>query len=221
MLEWIAMAAGVISAATLIGGLIAGNIAPDWRIWPAPPAKSLESFAVWTLFRALNVAVLIVCLAQLARSVVSDQIASLQILLALTAATAFAAYLWTLWALGRQATYCRASGLAQDGVYAWSRNPQYATAIAAYSALGLATASPAPIALAATLVAVYALMAIAEEPWLEATYGESYRTYRARVPRFFNGRRLLVEIVKFVRPGHTPNEKSAFASAARLRRPRQ
>ena len=220
MIEWIVLAAGITSAAVLIGGLIAGNIAPNWRIWPAPPAKSLESFAVWTLFRTLNVAVLIVCLAQLARGIMSDQLVPPQMLLALAAAAAFAAYLWTLWALGRNATYCRASGLAQEGVYAWSRNPQYATAIAAYSALGLATASPAPAALAAALVAVYALMAIAEEPWLEAAYGESYRTYRARVPRFFDGRRLLAEVVKFLRPSRSHNEKSAFASASRFRRPR-
>ncbi len=28
------------------------------------------------------------------------------------------------------------------------------------------------------------IMALAEEPWLEETYGETYRRYRARTPRF-------------------------------------
>lgn len=220
MLDWIVMAAGFVVAAALIFGLIAGNLAPQFRIWPAPPSKSLKSFAVWTLFRTLNLAVLFVCAANLARDAAAGELISAQILAAAAAVLAFGAYLWTLWALGRKATYCRASGLAQEGVYAWSRNPQYATAIAAYFALGIATASALPAALAIALVAVYALMAIAEEPWLEATYAESYRTYRARVPRFFDGRRLLTEAVKFLRPRRTPHETSAVASAARLRRPR-
>ena len=39
------------------------------------------------------------------------------------------------------------------------------------------------------LVVVFLLMALAEEPWLEATYGSAYRSYREDVPRFYNIRR--------------------------------
>ena len=39
------------------------------------------------------------------------------------------------------------------------------------------------------MMAVYVLMVVAEEPWLAAAYGESYRRYCRRVPRFFNWRR--------------------------------
>ena len=40
------------------------------------------------------------------------------------------------------------------------------------------------------MMAVYVLMVLAEEPWLAAAYGEPYRRYRSRVPRFFNWRRV-------------------------------
>jgi protein-S-isoprenylcysteine O-methyltransferase Ste14 len=61
----------------------------------------------------------------------------------------------------------------------------------AFGALGLAIFSWQVTPLAAALVAVYTLMAIAEEPWLEARYGSAYAAYRAEVPRFFNYRHAL------------------------------
>lgn len=127
--------AGGIAAFLLIAGLIAGIAAHDdrsvWRIWPAPPAGSLKSFAFWTLFRTLNIAVLALCITHLLRLMTSGTTAMFSLGLLAIAITAFAAYLYALWVLGRDATYCRASGLYTDGFYRWTRNPQYATAIVA------------------------------------------------------------------------------------------
>ena len=44
------------------------------------------------------------------------------------------------------------------------------------------------------LVTVYTLMAVAEEPWLEARYGRAYLDYKAEVPRFFNIRHAWTEL---------------------------
>lgn len=190
--------AGAVAAVLLIAGLTAGILARDdhsaWRIWPAPPAGSLKSFTFWTLFRTLNVTVLVLCAERLL--FVSTAALSETLRLGLTGISivAFAAYLYALWVLGRDATYCRASGLNADGFYRWTRNPQYATAIVAFGALGLAAWSLEATPLAAALVLVYALMAVAEEPWLEARYGHAYADYRAEVPRFFNFRHALGEL---------------------------
>jgi protein-S-isoprenylcysteine O-methyltransferase Ste14 len=193
------IAAGAISAVLLVAGLIAGIAAGNddtaWRIWPAPPAGSLKSFAFWTLFRTLNVVVLILAIEQLVLPTTVDHFLLLRLALIGISIVAFAAYLYALWALGRAATYCRASGLATEGVYRWTRNPQYATAIVAFGTLGLALFSWQVTPLAAALVTVYALMALAEEPWLEARYGSAYVTYRAEVPRFFNYRHALHRLV--------------------------
>lgn len=190
--------AGGIAAFLLIAGLVAGIAAQNdqsaWRIWPAPPAGSIKSFAFWALFRTLNVVVLILCIECLLALAAVAPAEILRLALLLISIVAFAAYLYALWVLGRDATYCRASGLNTEGFYRWTRNPQYATAIVAFGALGLAAWSPEATALAATLVLVYALMAVAEEPWLEARYGRAYAEYRAEVPRFFNFRHAVVEL---------------------------
>jgi protein-S-isoprenylcysteine O-methyltransferase Ste14 len=190
--------AGAVAAVLLIAGLIAGigagNDNTAWRIWPAPPAGSLKSFAFWTLFRTLNVVVLALAIERLLMPTAAELSTPLRYGLTAISVVAFAAYLYSLWALGRAATYCRASGLATEGVYRWTRNPQYATAMVAFGALGLAIFSWQVTPLAAALVAVYTLMAIAEEPWLEARYGSAYAAYRAEVPRFFNHRYALNQL---------------------------
>jgi hypothetical protein len=119
-------------------------------------------------------------------SIVAEPLTILRLGFAAASAVAGAAYGYALWSLGRTATYCQASGLATRGVYRWTRNPQYATAIAAFAALGVAAGAWHATSLAAALVTVYALMAVAEEPWLEASYGREYLDYKAEVPRFFN-----------------------------------
>lgn len=190
--------AGGIAAFLLIAGLVAGIAAQNdqstWRIWPAPPVGSLKSFAFWTLFRTLNIAVLVLCIERLLALTTANPTTVLRLALMVISIVAFAAYLYALWVLGRDATYCQASGLNTNGFYRWTRNPQYATAIVAFGMLGLAAWSPEATPLAAALVFVYALMAVAEEPWLEACYGRAYADYRAEVPRFFNFRHALAEL---------------------------
>jgi protein-S-isoprenylcysteine O-methyltransferase Ste14 len=194
--------AGTVSALLLVTGLLAGILAKQddgtWRIWPAPPVGSLKSFAFWTLFRTLNVVVLALAVEDIFNLAKGDPLLPFRIGFLTISLIAFAAYLYALWALGREATYCRASGLATQGFYRWTRNPQYATAIAAFSALGLGAYSWEVTPLAEGLVLVYALMAIAEEPWLEARYGRAYADYRADVPRFFNFRHAMNEIAALI-----------------------
>ncbi len=185
--------AGIVSALFLIAGLVAGRINSEWRIWPAPPVGSLKSFGFWTLFRTLNVAVLILAIERFLATLTGSMV-PLTIALATVSLISGVAYIYTLWSLGRKATYCQASGLTTGGVYRWTRNPQYATAILAFAALGLAANAWDATPLAGALVIVYTMMAIAEEPWLEARYGRDYLEYKKVVPRFFNIRHAVSEL---------------------------
>jgi protein-S-isoprenylcysteine O-methyltransferase Ste14 len=197
-LDTILAIAGAVSALLLIAGLIGGMVSGEghrmWRIWPAPPIGSLKSFVFWTLFRTLNVAILLLSIERLVAALVEDRLTIAQMGFAAASAVAGAAYLYALWSLGREATYCQASGLATGGVYRWTRNPQYATAIVAFAALGVAADAWHATPLAGALVTVYALMAVVEEPWLEARYDRAYLDYKAEVPRFFNVRHAWTEL---------------------------
>lgn len=196
-IEQILEIAGAASALLLIAGLVIGQLNDEWRIWPAPPVGSLKSFGFWTLFRTLNVVVLILGIERFLMTLGGDAL-PLRIACAAVSLISGLAYAYTLWSLGRKATYCQASGLATGGIYRWTRNPQYATAIAAFATLGIAATAWDATLLAGSLVIVYAMMARAEEPWLETRYGVSYLDYKAEVPRFFNLRHAAAELSALV-----------------------
>jgi protein-S-isoprenylcysteine O-methyltransferase Ste14 len=104
-------------------------------------------------------------------------------------AVSIALFVYSFRVLGRDNSYCAQDGLVTGGIYRWTRNPQNAMLIVVYACLALAADSASAYLLCAAMMAVYALMVLAEEPWLEAAYGEPYRRYCNRVPRFFNWRR--------------------------------
>jgi protein-S-isoprenylcysteine O-methyltransferase Ste14 len=212
-IESILILAGAASALLLIAGMIAGRANVAWRIWPAPPVGSLKSFAFWSLFRTLNVSVLILASERFLMTL-NGPVLALRVALAAVSFVSGATYVYTLWALGRKATYCQATGLQTNGVYRWTRNPQYATAILAFTTLGLAAWSWDATLLAAALVVVYAMMATAEEPWLEARYGHAYLDYKTEVPRFFNLRHALSEL-----RASLSNKIAAYSAASRARKP--
>ncbi|MGQ0456859.1 MAG: methyltransferase family protein [Hyphomicrobium sp.] len=187
---------GALAAATLIPALMFGLKRPQMRVWPAPPVGSLRSFVFWTLFRTLNIATLGLAALRLFQA---ERIDALQLASLGLSAAAGVMYGRTLWVLGRKATYCQASGLETSGVYRWSRNPQYAAAIAAFACLAAGLTRVDVAALSAATIAVYALMARAEEPWLRHSYGAPYDAYAARVPRFFNFALLIETAVRKLR----------------------
>ena len=86
--------------------------------------------------------------------------------------------------LGLKATSGAKDQLATDGLYRYSRNPQYTADIAIL--IGWLILSASLWAVPAVGLALVALIMapFAEEPWLDASYGEAYRRYRARTPRF-------------------------------------
>ena len=110
------------------------------------------------------------------------------IALGLTAAS-IALFVYSFRVLGRDNSYGAQEGLVTSGIYGWTRNPQNAMLIVVYGALALAADSGPTYVLCAAMMAVYALMVLAEEPWLASAYGEPYRRYCTTVPRFFYWRR--------------------------------
>jgi len=75
--------------------------------------------------------------------------------------------------------------LVTDGPYRLLRNPLYAGNLVASLGLGLVTGSPAVVVIAMPLLsAIWWCTVLAEEVRLEEKFGDLYRDYVGRVPRF-------------------------------------
>jgi protein-S-isoprenylcysteine O-methyltransferase Ste14 len=181
-------AVGCVTGGVLLALLVATLLFKPLRIWPTPGVGTWQSYVFWPLFRGLNV----LCFAVAATA--ASRYLGLPGWLRGTAFVCLAAsvgvFLYSFFKLGRDNSYGAQDGLVTAGIYQWSRNPQNAMLIVVYGCLAVATDSWPVYVLCAAMMAVYALMVLAEEPWLEAAYGEAYRKYCLEVPRFFKWRRV-------------------------------
>lgn len=75
--------------------------------------------------------------------------------------------------------------LVTDGLYAVSRNPIYIGLITAYAGLAIALTTGWALLLLPVLVAMLRRgVVLREEAYLEEAFGEAYRAYRNKVPRW-------------------------------------
>jgi protein-S-isoprenylcysteine O-methyltransferase Ste14 len=193
-------AIGSVVATVLLALLVLTLLWRPLRIWPTPGAGSWQSYVFWPLFRSLNVLCFAVALT--GGTAFLGLPAWLRLVASLLVAVSVAVFVYSFRVLGRGNSYGAQDGLVTGGIYRWSRNPQNAMLIVVYGCLAFAADTAAGYVLCAAMVAVYFLMVLTEEPWLEAAYGESYRHYCSRVPRFFNWRRAALETRALLRrPG--------------------
>jgi protein-S-isoprenylcysteine O-methyltransferase Ste14 len=183
-------AVGVCVAGVLLALLLATCIHRPLRIWPTPGAGSWQSYMFWPLFRGLNVLCFTTAASDSSARV--GQPSWLRIAAAIGLAASLALFVYAFRVLGRDNSYGARDGLVTSGIYRWSRNPQNAMLIVVYGCLAVAADKLRTYTLCASMMATYALMVLAEEPWLRAAYGEPYRRYCRRVPRFFNWRRAAI-----------------------------
>jgi protein-S-isoprenylcysteine O-methyltransferase Ste14 len=71
------------------------------------------------------------------------------------------------------------------GLYRFVRNPMYVGVLLLVLGWSLCLASPCPTGYAALLAVGFHLRVVMhEEPWLDARFGQQWRTYKAVVPRW-------------------------------------
>ena len=178
---------GAAVAAVLLSLLVLTLLFRPLRIWPTPGSGSWQGYVFWPLFRSLNVLCFAVALADYSNFLSLP--AWLRLLAFVLLAGSIALFIYSFRVLGRDNSYGAQDGLVTRGIYRWTRNPQNAMLVVVYGCLAFAADSGPAYVLCAAMMAVYVLMVLAEEPWLAAAYGEPYRLYCRRVPRFFNWRR--------------------------------
>jgi protein-S-isoprenylcysteine O-methyltransferase Ste14 len=103
--------------------------------------------------------------------------------------TAITVDLWALATFRRHRTtvmpHQGASALITDGPFAWSRNPLYLSHTLLTAGIGVAAHTLWPILFAPlALLAARRLAVAREEAHLEAKFGDAWRAYAARVPRW-------------------------------------
>lgn len=208
---------GALIAAALLGVLVLTLVSRSFRIWPTPGAGSWQSYVFWPLFRSLNVLCFAVAITSYANFLGLP--AWLRLVAFGLLAASIAVFVYSFRVLGRDNSYGAQDGLVIGGIYRWTRNPQNAMLVVVYGCLALAADSGLVYLLCAAMMAVYVLMVLAEEPWLEAIYGEPYRRYCRRVPRFFHWRRALIQVRAMVRrPRRTSQQGNARAGASQQSR---
>lgn len=78
-----------------------------------------------------------------------------------------------------------ATALVTDGVFGWLRNPMYVGLTLFLVALSAALASDSmPVMTIAFVLTIHFGVVKREERYLEGKFGEAYRQYKARVPRY-------------------------------------
>lgn len=74
--------------------------------------------------------------------------------------------------------------LKTDGLYRYSRNPQYVADTTMLVGWALLSASGAAIPVIVSGIVVLLVAPFAEEPWLHENYGSDYSDYKSRVRRY-------------------------------------
>ncbi len=184
---------GCVIAAVLLSALLLTLKFHRLRIWPPPAPQTWQSYLFWPSFRAINVLCFVTAISDRTGNFLglplSIRIAALAIL-----AASLSIFIYSFRVLGRDNSYCAQDGLVARGIYRWSRNPQNAMLMLVYGSLAVTADSGPTYVLCAAMMTAYGLMVLAEEPWLREAYGESYRAYCRRVPRFFNWQRAVLTV---------------------------
>lgn len=77
------------------------------------------------------------------------------------------------------------AALVTTGVLAWTRNPMYLSTVFAMVALAVSFGSDwTLVALIPCTLILHYFVVLREEEVLEANFGDAYRAYRSRVPRY-------------------------------------
>ncbi len=176
------LAIGIAAAGYMLGMLLWSIARPDQRTWPPQLATTVIKFRVWVITTTIFAAAFLLGIMDWNRF---SWPASMRwgVGLPLVVLGNIAVW-WGVNKIGYAATSGEASGLKTDGLYAWSRNPQYVADITILIGWGILAASPWALSVFALGFVVLVIAPFAEEPWLEERYGNSYREYRSKVRRY-------------------------------------
>lgn len=156
---------------------------PGFRFWPPPAARSWQFFAAWLL--AGTVAVIFLALG--AVDFDSGCLPGLKVRLPISLIFFVPGVLigtWTSVVFEQRAMIGLGNKLVTRGPYRFTRNPQYIGDSLNILGFIIFTNSWMAGVLGILGVLLNIMAPLAEEPWLAERFGDSYREYMRRVPRW-------------------------------------
>ena len=178
----IPFAAAVVILMAHLAGAVWSVAAPHRRLWPPPGRGSWQHRLTWAGYwavLAINVLLLFTdwnswVFQSPLRFIVGAPLVVLGGLLAG----------WGVVTVGLRNTSGLRDGFVSAGPYRFTRNPQYVGDIVCFVGISV-IANSLLLWITHLLMALgFVIAPLAEEPWLEEQYGDAYREYRSRVPRF-------------------------------------
>lgn len=159
---------------------VSNFIKPGFEFWPPPNPKSWQYTTFRVLFRVFFLVLVVLTFTDFQASNLWRYLVG-----GVLFAVGFGfALRWTS-LLGWRDAFGEATGLKTEGPFAWSRNPIYVVSIFGMVGWAIVVGS----AFLTILLGIWSLLYVGapflEEPWLERQFGEEYRNYKKRVPRFF------------------------------------
>ncbi|MEZ5933111.1 MAG: isoprenylcysteine carboxylmethyltransferase family protein [Alphaproteobacteria bacterium] len=166
-----------------LAAMLAWSIAmPERRLWPPRRVTLVSQFLIWPPTVVIFVSAFLLGLADWNRF---DWPATLRWGVGLPLVVAGNIIVWrAVFGIGIEATSGAIDHLKTDGLYRWSRNPQYVADMMILVGWVILSASGWALPVVLGGVGVLALAPFAEEPWLRRTYGDPYDAYKHRTARY-------------------------------------
>tara|TARA_R110002072_G_scaffold77138_1_gene180282 strand:- start:8983 stop:9552 length:570 start_codon:yes stop_codon:yes gene_type:complete len=175
-------AISLVAGAALLVLSLATLWRPQIRFWPPPDRNTWQYWTFWWLFRTFFIGIVLVCILDF--GAIDNQHAGQFIVGIPLAILGFGLAFYVTFLLGWRDAHGEANGLTTSGWYSWSRNPIYVVSIVGIVGLGLLVHSWLAYCLLLIWTSFYIAAPWLEEPWLEQQYGDAYREYKLKVPRF-------------------------------------
>lgn len=180
--SYLTLTFGMLAGAYMLGMLLWSVIQPQRRVWPPVKATAGTKIRVWLMTTLIFASASIFGLLDWNHF---NWPASLRWGIGLPLVIIGNVIVWLgVSKIGMAATSGEATGLKTDGLYKWSRNPQYMADITILFGWGILAASIWAMPVLILGLAVLLVAPLAEEPWLQEQYGAIYQDYRKTVRRY-------------------------------------
>ncbi|MDJ0867236.1 MAG: isoprenylcysteine carboxylmethyltransferase family protein [Myxococcota bacterium] len=175
---WIVVGSAVVA----IAGVLLSWGRPAARIWPPPRGGSWQALASWLFIEVTMLGPLLLGILDWNGWVVPTGLRA--VAGGILVPAGFGVGLAAMRQLTVAASFGMQGRLLTSGLYRYSRNPQCVGFIAGYLGFALLCSSLLAFVTAVLLSVELGLSPFAEEPWLRERFGQAYRDYARRVPRF-------------------------------------